>query len=186
MSTFFKYQRSFAHLTSFTGGLKPDFNKLKQCFLNESLICNWLPYPTWRASTPTKHPRTVQQSRNILHWWLRHQYERHSDDLEKRQNLRMKEIRKKMWGYKKKIWGYQKNLRMKKIRKKSGVTNFCVKCKRIPFTIPKKVQILNVSNIVHKCFKYCPQEYCPPSNIVHTNIVPLFGEVWKFWVYTQM
>ena len=73
----------------------------------------------------------------------------------------MKEIRKKMWGYKKKIWGYQKNLRMKKIRKKSGVTNFCVKCKRIPFTIPKKVQILNVSNIVHK-------------NIVHKNIVPHF------------
>ena len=54
--------------------------------------------------------------------------------------------------------------------------------------VDKKVQILNVSNIV------------PPNivdtNIVHpnivdtniedTNIVHIFVEVWKFWVYTQM
>ena len=45
-----------------------------------------------------------------------------------------------------------------------------------------------------KCFKYCTQEYCGQENvpnIVHKNIVDknivlIFGEVWKFWVYTQM
>ena len=51
--------------------------------------------------------------------------------------------------------------------------------------IPKKVQILNVSNIVDKKVQILNVSNIVPPNIVdtnieHTNIVHIFGEVGKF------
>ena len=76
----------------------------------------------------------------------------------------------------KQIWGYQKNWENSRFYEKK-LDNKCHTKKeigeksagmKILGLYPKKVQILNVSNIVDK------------------NIVPIFEQVWKFWVYTQM
>ena len=91
-----------------------------------------------------------------------------------------------------KIWVYQKkkleNFRFDKNWKKCGGTKNKIGDKS---AIPKKMQILNISNIVDK-----KVQILNVSNIVHKNIAhqilytrilsPIFGEVWKFWVYTQM
>ena len=93
----------------------------------------------------------------------------------------------------------------KKLEKKSGVPkknweNLWQKLEKMWGTknktgdksaIPKKVQILNVSNIVDKKVQILNVSNIVPPNIVDTNIedtniVHIFGEVWKFWVYTQM
>ena len=54
--------------------------------------------------------------------------------------------------------------------------------------IPKKVQILNVSNIVDKKDQILNISNIVHKNIVDKNIVDIFEQVWKFWVYkkTQM
>ena len=138
---------------------------------------------------------------NILHWWLRHQYERHSDDLKKEkeiETLNEKNL-KKMWGYQKKLekifWENSRFMKKNLGVPKKNWENLWQKLEKMWGTknktgdksaIPKKVQIFECFKYCRqksanlKCFKYCPSKYCRHKYCTH------FWEVWKFWVYTQM
>ena len=88
----------------------------------------------------------------------------------------------------KKIWGYQKKIEkisdfMTKIGKNVGYQkqNWRQICNTQKSANLKCFKYCRQKSANLKCFKYCPQKYCT-SNIVHTNIDDIFGEVWKFWV----
>ena len=93
----------------------------------------------------------------------------------------MKKIGEKIWGYQKKkirkfqiwqklekMWGYEKqNWRQICNTQKNANLKYFKYCRQ------------KSANL--KCFKYCPHQ------ILYTRILSTrIGEVWKFWVYTQM